>query len=330
MNTVNVILSGGVGSRLWPLSRKSNPKQFLKLFSGKSLFQLTVERNAHLVDEILVVGNQEHGPLIEDYLKNIELPKRYIGETIPRNTAAAIAFAAFALDPSDIMLVTPSDHLIIDQQKYDLAIQRAVELAKNDFLVTFGVVPSKPETGYGYIESEGEKVISFIEKPNLTNAKDFIEKGNFLWNSGMFCFKAGTLLEELKTFQPKLYIAAKEAWDNARNGIVEADLSTLIPAVSIDHAVMECSQRIKVVPAAFYWTDLGSYEALYDYLKSEGHPVDPNGNMVIGSSIFSAFVGLHNTILIVTDDALLMLRKEYSQDVKKVYNELENDRSPLR
>ncbi|WP_312067468.1 mannose-1-phosphate guanylyltransferase [Empedobacter sp.] len=330
MKTVNVILSGGVGSRLWPLSRKSNPKQFLKLFSGKSLFQLTAERNASLVDEIMVVGNEEHIDWSKDFLKDLDLPKNYIIESQPRNTAAAIAFAAFAMNPEDIMIVTPSDHLIENQEEYDAAIKRAIDLAKNDFVVTFGIVPSKPETGYGYIEHQRENVLSFREKPNLDTAQEFIEKGNFLWNSGMFCFKAGILLEELKNYQPDVYSASKEAWNNAKDGVIDAGLSSRIPSISIDYAVMERSKKIKVVPARFRWNDLGSYESLYDYLKGEGHPVDNNGNMVIGTSIFSAFVGLSNTIVVVTDDALLLLQKEYAQDVKKVYNQLEKYKSVLR
>ncbi len=330
MKTVNIILSGGVGSRLWPLSRKSNPKQFLKLFSGKSLFQLTAERNASLVDEIMVVGNEEHIDWSKDFLKEIELPKNYVIESQPRNTAAAIAFAAFAMNPEDIMIVTPSDHLIENQEEYDAAIKRAIDLAKNDFVVTFGIVPSKPETGYGYIEHQRENVLSFREKPNLETAQEFIEKGNFLWNSGMFCFKAGILLEELKNYQPDVYSASKEAWENAKDGVIDAGLSSRIPSISIDYAVMERSKKIKVVPARFRWNDLGSYESLYDYLKGEGHPVDNNGNMVIGTSIFSAFVGLSNTIVVVTDDALLLLQKEYAQDVKKVYNQLEKYKSVLR
>lgn len=330
MKTVNVILSGGVGSRLWPLSRKSNPKQFLKLFSGKSLFQLTAERNASLVDEIVVVGNEEHIDWSKDFLKEIELPKNYVIESQPRNTAAAIAFAAFAMNPEDIMIVTPSDHLIENQEEYDAAIKRAIDLAKNDFVVTFGIVPSKPETGYGYIEHQGDNVLSFREKPNLETAQEFIEKGNFLWNSGMFCFKAGILLEELKNYQPDVYSASKEAWENAKDGVIDGGLSSRIPSISIDYAVMERSKKIKVVPARFRWNDLGSYESLYDYLKGEGHPVDNNGNMVIGTSIFSAFVGLSNTIVVVTDDALLLLQKEYAQDVKKVYNQLEKYKSVLR
>jgi len=330
MKIYNVILSGGVGSRLWPLSRKQHPKQFLKLFSGKALFELTAERNHKVVDQIMVVGNTDHIEWSKELLNDISLPKSFITETAARNTAAAIAFAALAVNPDDVLIVTPSDHLIQNQDAYEKAIKEAVELAKKDFLVTFGVVPSKPETGYGYIEYEGKDVLSFREKPNTETAQEFLERGTFLWNSGMFCFKAGVLLEELKKYQPEVFDKCSETWKTSENQCLDADASLQIPSISIDYAVMERSKKIKVVPAHFRWNDLGSFESLYDYLRSTGHPVDENGNMVIGTEIFTAFVGLKDSILVHTPDALLILHKEKSQDVKKVYNQLEKYKSTLR
>jgi mannose-1-phosphate guanylyltransferase len=330
MKIYNVILSGGIGSRLWPLSRKQHPKQFLKLFSGKALFELTAERNQKVVDQIMVVGNTDHIEWSKELLNDISLPKTFITETAARNTAAAIAFAALAVDSDDILIVTPSDHLIQNQDAYENAIKEAVELAKKDFLVTFGVVPSKPETGYGYIEYEGKDVLSFREKPNTETAQEFLERGTFLWNSGMFCFKAGVLLEELKNYQVELFDKCIEAWQISENQCLNIDASLQIPSISIDYAVMERSKKIKVVPAHFRWNDLGSFESLYDYLRSTGHPVDENGNMVIGTDIFTAFVGLKDSILVHTPDALLILHKEKSQDVKKVYNQLEKYKSTLR
>ncbi|MCX8523553.1 sugar phosphate nucleotidyltransferase [Chryseobacterium formosus] len=330
MKIYNVILSGGVGSRLWPLSRKQHPKQFLKLFSGKALFELTAERNQKVVDQIMVVGNTDHIEWSKQLLSDISLPKTFITETAARNTAAAIAFSALAVDPDDILIITPSDHLIQNQDAYEKAIKEAVELAKKDFLVTFGVVPSKPETGYGYIEYEGKDVLSFREKPNTETAQEFLERGTFLWNSGMFCFKAGVLLEELKNYQSEVFDKCNEAWQTSENQCLNIDASLQIPSISIDYAVMERSKKIKVVPAHFRWNDLGSFESLYDYLRSTGHPVDENGNMVIGTEIFTAFVGLKDSILVHTPDALLILHKEKSQDVKKVYNQLEKYKSTLR
>lgn len=330
MKIYNIILSGGVGSRLWPLSRKQHPKQFLKLFSGKSLFELTAERNQKVVDQIMVVGNTDHIEWSKQLLKDISLPKTFITETVARNTTAAIAFAALAVEADDILIVTPSDHLIQNQDAYETAIKEAIELAKKDFLVTFGVVPSKPETGYGYIEYQGKDVLSFREKPNTETAQEFLERGTFLWNSGMFCFKAGVLLEELKIHQPELLDKCKSAWHTSVDRCLNAEASQKIPSISIDYAVMERSRKIKVVSAHFRWNDLGSFESLYDYLRSTGHSVDENGNMVIGTEIFTAFVGLKNSILVHTPDAILILQKDKSQDVKKIYNQLEKYQSILR
>lgn len=329
MKIYNVILSGGVGSRLWPLSRQKNPKQFLKLFAGKSLFELTAERNAGLVDEIMVVGNQLHTDISKALLKNITLGKQFLVETEARNTTAAIAFAALATAPEDILIVTPSDHLIQNEEAYSTAIKEAVELAKEGFLVTFGVRPTKPETGFGYIEFKGNDVISFREKPNAETAEGFIKRGNFLWNSGMFCFKAGVLLDELKKYHPDVYKACVHAWEASTGNVLDAEASLKIPSISIDYAVMERSDKIKVIPAAFSWNDLGSFESLYNYFREAGHPVDEEGNMTIGTDLFTAFVGLKNCIFVKTDDAVLILQKEKSQDVKNVYVEVEKNHPSL-
>ncbi len=175
------------------------------------------------------------------------------------------------------------------------------QLAQKDNIVTFGIQPTKPETGFGYIEYKDETVLSFREKPNEETAKDFLKQGNFLWNSGMFCFKAGVFLKELKKYNPKVYESSLAAWQKAEDGHLEEESSLQIPAISIDYAVMEKSEKIKVVPSNFEWSDMGSFEAVYDYLKQKGHPVDDSGNMVIGSEKFSAFFGLKNTILVVTE-----------------------------
>jgi mannose-1-phosphate guanylyltransferase len=325
----HVILTGGVGSRLWPLSRKSQPKQYLDLFDGKSLFEMTVERNRNVANKIMVVGNIDNCHLSRKVMEKSNTPYVDIIESTPRNTAAAIAFAAFASDPEDILIVTPSDHIIDAMENYEAAIQEAVEKASNGYIVTFGIVPTKPEIGYGYIERRGDDVLSFREKPNQVTAKDFIAKGNFLWNSGMFCFKAGVFLEELQSFKPEVYEKSKIAWDNNANGILNLELSLDIPSISIDYAVMERSKKIKVVPSTFIWSDLGSFESVYDYLASTGHPVDKNGNMVIGTNNYTAFVGLKNTIFVYTDTANLILHKDSSQDVKNIYNELEQQNPDL-
>lgn len=326
---VHILLSGGVGSRLWPLSRKSNPKQYLKLFKEGSLFSMSVERNRGLCNELIVVGNIDNSSLSKKVLIEKGIQYKEIIESTPRNTAAAIAFAAFTANPTDIMLVTPSDHVIKGDEDYQEAIQNGILKASEGYIVTFGIFPTRPETGYGYIEYEKDEVLSFREKPNQDTAEDFIERGNFLWNSGMFCFRADTFLEELQKYEPAVYTAALIAWQKQNEGIIDLELSKNIPSISVDYAVMERSKKIRVIPAKFKWSDLGSFESLYDYLVSTGYQVDENGNMVIGTDQYSAFVGLKNTIVVNTKDALLFVQKEKSQDVKKVYNTLEKHMSKL-
>lgn len=325
----HVILTGGVGSRLWPLSRKSQPKQYLDLFDHKSLFEMTVERNRNVAGSIMVVGNMDNCHLSRLVLEKSNTPYVDIIESTPRNTAAAIAFAAFASDPDDILIVTPSDHIIDNMEQYEEAISLGIAKASKGYIVTFGIVPTKPETGYGYIERKGDDVVSFREKPNEVSARDFISRGNFLWNSGMFCFKAGVFLEELKAYNPEVFEKSKIAWDNNSNGNLDLALSMDIPSISVDYAVMERSKKIKVVVSEFSWSDLGSFESVYDYLVATGHPVDANGNMVIGNTNYTAFVGMKNTIFVYTDTANLIVQKEYSQDVKNVYAELEKINSDL-
>jgi mannose-1-phosphate guanylyltransferase len=325
----HVILTGGVGSRLWPLSRKSQPKQYLDIFDGKSLFEMTVDRNRNIADKVMVVGNIDNCHLSRKVLEKTHTEYIDIIESTPRNTAAAIAFAALASQPDDILIVTPSDHIIGEMDSYENAIDEAIEKASNGAIVTFGIVPTKPEIGYGYIERKGDDVISFREKPNQVTAAAFIANGNFLWNSGMFCFKAGVLLEELKAFHPEVYEKSKIAWKNNVNGNLDLSLSLDIPSISIDYAVMERSKKIKVVSSKFTWSDLGSFESVYDYLVTIGHPVDENGNMVIGTSNYTAFIGVKDTIFVYTPTANLILKKEFSQDVKSVYSALERDNSDL-
>ncbi len=331
MNKIlHVLLTGGVGSRLWPLSRKSGPKQYLDLFGGYSLFELSVKRNVIFTDKLKVVGNVDNIELSRRSLTKLGLNNySNIVEATPRNTAPAIAFAAFSAHPEDILLVTPADHIIKEGAEYEKAVKSAIALAKNHFIVTFGIKPEKPETGYGYIEHKEGDVVTFREKPDLETAKQFLKERNFLWNSGMFCFKAGIYLEELKKYSPKVYQRSLQAWEKAENGTLELETSLQIPAISVDYAVMEKSDKIKVVKADFQWSDMGSFEAVYDYLKEQGHPVDENGNMQIGTKKFTAFAGLKNCILVETEDANLVLAKEASQDVKQIYLELEQNNSAL-
>lgn len=326
MKITNVILSGGVGSRLWPLSRKSKPKQYLPLFDGKSLFELTLERNKQVCDHVLVVGGKDNFELSRQFLAGSSYEE--IIEAAPRNTAAAIAFSAFSRSAEDILLITPSDHLIKNSEAYETAILEAVSLAKEGFLVTFGLRPTKAETGFGYIEHEGNKVVSFREKPNKETAIRFIESGSFLWNSGMFCFSAGVYLEELQKHEPEVYETSRAAFNKSAQGFLPEQESMKIPSISVDYAVMERSDKIRVVASTFTWSDMGSFEALYDYI-SEDDPHRSGTNLVLGSVKKVEFLGVNDVILVETKDAILVLDKKHAQDVKKIYERLEKEEPDL-
>jgi len=331
MKLIHVILSGGVGSRLWPVSRKSMPKQYIPMFGEKSLFQLTAERSKHLVDHTVVVGNKDNFLLSQaDMIRANINDYTDVVEASPRNTAAAIAFAALAVEPDDILFVTPSDHIITNERAYAAAFGRAVELAKEDYIVTFGIIPTKPETGYGYIEYLENEVRSFREKPTLPMAKDFLEQGNFLWNSGMFCFKAKTYLEELNKFEPEILETSTKCWSLKSENFLPEAQTLLIPAKSIDYAVMERSDRIKVVKSDFGWSDLGSFESIWEHWEGLGEDYHFKGsNCIVGSKKHVEFLGVSNLVLVETHDAILVLSKSSSQDVKKIFERLEIDKPEL-
>ncbi|RXK87360.1 mannose-1-phosphate guanylyltransferase [Filimonas effusa] len=329
MKVIHVVLSGGVGSRLWPLSRKERPKQYLPIINEQSLFQLCANRNRTVTDELIVVGNCDNYLLSRKDLEASGIDNYFeIIEAIPRNTAAAIAFAAFSVSPHDILFITPADHLISGQGEYELSVKEAIKLAEKGFLVTFGLKPTKPETGFGYIEYSENDVISFREKPDLETAAFFVESGKFLWNSGMFCFKASVYLEELKKFQPAVFEKAMNAW-NERNGSYLPKIeSAEIPSVSVDYAVMEHSDKIKVIPASFEWSDLGSFGALWEYYEqnSGNEHLFLNKNLLLkeGNKRIEV-VGLEGIIVIETKDAIMILPKERTQDVKLVYERIERE-----
>ena len=327
VKVVNLILCGGSGTRLWPLSRTLMPKQFVKLFNNQSLFQLTVERNSTICDEQFIVSNSEQYFLALDQLEELgKENNRYLLEPIGRNTAPAIALACMALEPETIVLVTPSDHLIKNQDAYKAVVKKAQDLAKEGFLVTFGIKPSYAETGYGYIEANDEDVKSFKEKPDFETALNYIAQGNYYWNSGMFCFKAGIFLEELAKYSPSIYETSKKALENAVDGTMirikhEAMLS--IPEDSIDYAVMEKSDKVKVVPSDIEWSDVGSFDALSDELTN-----DENNNFILSHKQVCT-IDIEDLIVIDTEDALLISRKGSSQKVKEIVSKLKIDNLAL-
>jgi len=266
----NIILCGGSGTRLWPLSRTLMPKQFVKLFEERSLFQLTVERNAKVCDSQFIVSNAEQYFLALDQLEELHKTKnRYLLEPVGRNTAPAIALACFSLDPEEVVLVTPSDHLIKNETAYMKVIEKAKVLANDNHLVTFGITPTFAETGFGYIEADNYEVKAFHEKPDSETATGYLNAGNYYWNSGMFCFKAGVFLEELQKSSLEIYNTSLQAYSNAdRENMIRIKHQDMlqIPDDSIDYAVMEKSNIVKVIPSDIGWSDVGSFDALSEEL----------------------------------------------------------------
>jgi len=354
----NIILCGGSGTRLWPISRTLMPKQFVKLFDDKSLFELTVERNAKVCDKNFIVSNTEQYFLALDQIEsNSQLSivnSQFLLEPVGRNTAPAIALACMALDKDEIVLVTPSDHLIKDEVEYAKVLEKAKELAQKDNLVTFGITPTFAETGFGYIETNGElridngelglDVLKFHEKPDLQTAQKYIEINSqfstnnsqlFLWNSGMFCFKAGVFLDELKQYSPEIYEACLIAFKNKRIEnltfkINQEDMEAILDE-SIDYAVMEKSKIVKVVPSDINWSDVGSFDALFDELpkdengntKNDKHiSIKSKNNLIYGKDRYIATIGVKDLIIVDTGDALLVSKKGSSQKVKQVVSEL--------
>lgn len=339
---INIILCGGSGTRLWPISRTLMPKQFVKLFDNKSLFELTVLRNGHLCQKSFVVSNAEQYFLAKDQLVDIKYNNStFLLEPVGRNTAPAIALSCFCLDSDDIVLVTPSDHLIKNETEYQNVVLRAKELASLGYLVTFGIAPSYPEVGYGYIEADGENVVSFKEKPSVDVAKEYIQKGNYYWNSGMFCFKAGVFLDELKKYSPAIYEQSLKAYNNRKNDEVlriQYEDMMAINEDSIDYAVMEKSQKVKVVKSDISWSDLGSFDALYEELpkdnngntKSDSYiAIDSKNNLVLSSERKIATIDIDDLIIVDTPDALLISKKGSSQKVKKVVENIKQNHIEL-
>ena len=340
---INIILCGGSGTRLWPISRTLMPKQFVKLFSNKSLFQLTVERNSKVCKSQFIVSNAEQYFLALDQLQELnKLNNSYLLEPIGRNTAPAIALACMNLAYDEIVLVTPSDHLIKDEKEYEKVLKKAKEFAKDNKLVTFGITPTFAETGFGYIESINEfDVKAFHEKPDFDTATSYLKAGNYYWNSGMFCFKAGVFLDELEKYSPEIYNKSQDAFNNAnKNEIIRIKHEDMIniPEDSIDYAVMEKSDIVKVVPSNINWSDVGSFDALFEELpkdknnntKNENHiSIDSKNNLVYGNDKLIATVDVENLIIVDTGDALLISKKGSSQKVKKVVEKLKANNSQL-
>ena len=343
---VPVILSGGSGTRLWPLSRKLHPKQFINLVNETTLFQDTILRLPDVASEPLIICNEDHRFLAAEQLREInKKTKGIILEPEGKNTAPAIALAALKLinsgeDP--ILLVLSADHLIKNVKAFHQSIKVASELAENGKLITFGILPYKAETGYGYIEANINNtdtyynIKSFTEKPNQKNATKYLDSGNYLWNSGMFMFKASVYLNELEKFEPEILSNCKKSFktENIDSDFIriDNDVFNKCPNVSIDYAVMEFTKNGIVVPLDANWSDVGSWSSLWDVeTKDNNHNVskgdvelvDVMNTYIYSSNRLVSVIGVSNLVIVDTQDALLVTNKQQTHNIKKIVAKLQ-------
>jgi len=351
MQLIPTILCGGAGSRLWPVSRELHPKPFIRLADGQSLLQKAYLRGAALPDvtEILTVTNRDLIFKTADEYKEVlaatapSLSNSFILEPFGRNTAPAIAAACLQIAATHgddaLLLVLAADHLIADQSAFTQAVAQAKQLAAQGKIVTFGIHPEAPETGYGYIEADGNTVLRFVEKPSLKNAQEYLNSGRYLWNSGIFCFSVGLMLREMEQFCPKILATTRACMAQSRKTTgthftqieLNPDIFDQVPDDSIDYAVMEKSKNIAVVSCSIGWSDIGSWNALGDLttadekgnrIEGEALTLDVSNCFIQSNERIVGAVGVHNLIIIDTADAILVADRNRAQDVKQLYTRL--------
>jgi len=334
-----IILAGGGGSRLFPLSRTRFPKQFLKLNGEKSLLAQTIERFSELVkpSDMVIVTNQEYVHHVKTELIASKSQEAHILlEPVARNTAPAIALAArYCVDRlgcglDEVMFVTPSDHIIRSLETFTANLRQALSMAKMNKIVTFGVKPDSPETGYGYIQvgqplGSGFAVELFHEKPDRATAEAYLANGSYYWNSGMLVFTIGCFMDELRVHQPHIHALSDTTLDIMTENFAE------MPNISIDYAVVEKSKQVVMSPLTTEWSDIGSWDAIYNVLdkdadgnaiKGDCIPIDCSNTLILGHSRLIAGIGLEDLLVVETDDVIVVAKKGESQKVKDLVNEL--------
>ena len=340
-----VIMAGGSGTRLWPLSRAAHPKQFLALNGDRTMLQQTVERLSDLpTSELITICNEQHRFLVAEQLREINAPGKIILEPVGRNTAPAIALAALLEKDNDpLLLVLAADHVVADQNAFTEAVLKAVPLAEAGKLVTFGIVPTEPHTGYGYIRAGAAfkgaySVASFKEKPDDETAAGYLRDGGYFWNSGMFLFRASRYLDELKAHQPQILSACEAATSTVSLDLdfvrVDGEAFGACPSNSVDYAVMEKTNEAVVMPLDAGWNDIGSWSSLWEVSKKDGSGNATSGDvklydttncLVRADDKLVALLGLEDVVVVSTKDVTLVARKDRVQDAKMIAADLERE-----
>ena len=342
---IPVILCGGSGTRLWPLSRKLYPKQFISLVNDNTLFQDTILRLPKEVANPLVICNEEYRFLAAEQLRQINKDSNdIILEPIGKNTAPAIALAALTTGNDPLLLVLPADHVIEDEEYFKKLVLEAVPLAESGKLITFGVIPTEAHTGYGYIKGGrkldvGLAVDQFVEKPSTQNAKRYFESGKYYWNSGIFLFKASRYLEELNKFRPDIYRACKESMLGTKSDLnflrIDKTRFEECPSESVDYAVMENTADAVVIPMDAGWSDVGSWSSLWDITNKDHNGNVIHGDVIIHNSTNSfirsddkmvAAIGVDNLVIVVTKDVVMVSNKDSVQDVNLIAKKLKDSK----